>query len=202
MFIWKWLIIIYLDNSDCFGFSWSLIFQENRLLPLVNNWQNHTSGFQWGSLMASGWCATEMSGATGLRCGLLGHLVGLPRFERKLAQRSWSRTWPHTQGDLLCPWQSLKQHLLCLPAALQLGCSSCIKPTGRVHLLMRRRGLLRVNTHTHTFSRVLLELFFSRCGGKCGYQPSFLLSLSALLRVSALLCSFLVLTLRGLERWL
>lgn len=50
MFIWKWLIIIYIDNS--FGFSWSLIFQENRLLPLVNNWQNHINGFQWGSLTA------------------------------------------------------------------------------------------------------------------------------------------------------
>lgn len=75
-----------------------------------------------------------------------------------------------------------------------------IKSTGRVHLLVRRRGPLHVKNNP-TSSWFLLELFSSpNAVASEGTSLSFLFSLvSTGLRVSALLCSFLVLTLRGLE---
>lgn len=75
-----------------------------------------------------------------------------------------------------------------------------IKSTGRVRLLVRRRGLLHVKNNHPTSSWFLLELFSSPNVASEGTSLSFLFSLvSTGLRVSALLCSFLVLTLRGLE---
>lgn len=74
-----------------------------------------------------------------------------------------------------------------------------IKSTGRVHLLVRRRGLLHVKNNNPTSSWFLLELYSSpNAVASEGTSLSFLFSLvSTGLRVSALLCSFLVLT----ESW-